>query len=102
MGDHCYAMCVTHTVVVRIKEYESKIAELESETDRLSQALETQKHAAEEARVVASKKLDELTKEVQRKVCSPPISMVYWPCADLAAVRRSRPTANEVEPILGL
>lgn len=52
----------------RIKEYESKVAELESETDRLSQALETQKHVAEEARTVASKKADELTKEIQKKV----------------------------------
>lgn len=53
----------------RIKEYESKVAELESETDRLSQALETQKHVTEEARAVAAKKADELTKEIQKKVC---------------------------------
>lgn len=53
----------------RIKEYESKVTELESETDRLSQALETQKHAAEEARTIASKKAEELTKEIQKKVC---------------------------------
>lgn len=54
----------------RIKEYETKIAELESETDRLSQALEVQKAAAEQAQTVASKKADELGREIQKRVRS--------------------------------
>ena len=52
-----------------MKEYEAKIADLESETDRLSQALEAQKNAAEQAQAAASKKVDELGREVQKKVC---------------------------------
>ncbi|KAI0823762.1 CASP C terminal-domain-containing protein [Trametes gibbosa] len=61
------AMKTGHESVERIKEYESKVAELESETDRLSQALESQKLAAEETRSVTAKRVDELTKEVQKK-----------------------------------
>ncbi|KAI0663567.1 CASP C terminal-domain-containing protein [Cubamyces menziesii] len=56
-----------HEGAERIKEYESKIADLESETDRLSQALEAQKRATEEAQAAAAKKVDELGKEVQKK-----------------------------------
>ncbi|KAI0630292.1 CASP C terminal-domain-containing protein [Trametes polyzona] len=61
------AMKTGHESAERIKEYESKVAELESETDRLSQALEAQKRTAEEAQAVASKKVDELTKDIQKK-----------------------------------
>ncbi|OJT15752.1 Protein CASP [Trametes pubescens] len=61
------AMKTGHESAERIKEYESKVTELESETDRLSQALETQKHVAEDARIAAAKKVDELTKEIQKK-----------------------------------
>ena len=52
-----------------MKEYETKIADLESETDRLSQALDAQKATAEQAQAMASKKVDELGREVQKKVC---------------------------------
>ena len=51
-----------------ITEYETKIAELETETDRLSQALEAQKAVAEEAQAAASKKIEELGREIQKKV----------------------------------
>ncbi|KAI0374103.1 hypothetical protein BV20DRAFT_1033504 [Pilatotrama ljubarskyi] len=53
--------------VERRNEYEAKIAELESETDRLSQALEAQKRVTEEVQTAASRRADELTKEVQKK-----------------------------------
>ena len=55
---------------LRIKEYEAKITDLESETDRLSQSLDSQKAAAEQAQAVASKRIDELGREVQKKVWS--------------------------------
>ena len=51
-----------------ITEYETKIADLETETDRLSQALEAQKAVAEEAQAAASKKIEELGREIQKKV----------------------------------
>ena len=56
------------TFSIRITEYENKIADLESETDRLSRTLESQKTAAEESQAVASKKVDELSREVQKRV----------------------------------
>ncbi|KAI0780119.1 CASP C terminal-domain-containing protein [Fomes fomentarius] len=57
-----------HEDTARIKEYESKIADLESETDRLSQALDAQKKATGEAQTAAARKADELGREVQKKV----------------------------------
>ena len=57
-----------------ITEYETKIADLETETDRLSQALETQKAVAEEAQAAASKNIEELGREIQKKVLLHPSS----------------------------
>lgn len=57
----------TESTKPRIKEYESKITDLESETDRLSQALDAQKKATGEAQAAAAKKVDELGREVQKK-----------------------------------
>ncbi len=50
-----------------MQEYEIRIADLESETDRLSQALEAQKFATEAAQAAASKRVEELGREVQKK-----------------------------------
>ena len=50
-----------------MQEYEIKIADLESETDRLSEALEAQKSATEAAQAAAAKKVEELGREVQKK-----------------------------------
>ena len=62
-----------------ITEYETKIADLETETDRLSQALEAQKAAAEEAQAAASKKIEELGREIQKKVLkTPSSSCLIW------------------------
>ncbi|KAI1794075.1 CASP C terminal-domain-containing protein [Ganoderma leucocontextum] len=61
------AMKSGHEGTARITEYENKIADLETETDRLSQALEAHKAAAEEAQTVASKKVEEFGREVQKK-----------------------------------
>ena len=47
---------------------ESKTTELETETDRLSQALEAQKVTTNEAQAAAVKKVDELGREVQKRV----------------------------------
>ena len=52
----------------RVKELEAKVVELESETDRLSTALEAQKTTAAEAQAAAAKKVDELSRDIQKKV----------------------------------
>ena len=54
--------------VYSIAQYETRIADLEIETDRLSHTLETQKVAAEEAQAAAFKKTEELGREIQKKV----------------------------------
>ena len=59
---------------ISITEYETKIADLETETDRLSQALEAQKAVAQEAQSAASKKIEELGREIQKKVLLHPSS----------------------------
>ncbi|KAI0733144.1 CASP C terminal-domain-containing protein [Fomitopsis betulina] len=51
----------------RIKEYQFKVAELESETDRLSRALDTQKLATTDANAVAFKKAEDAARELQKK-----------------------------------
>ncbi|RDX55044.1 hypothetical protein OH76DRAFT_1397388 [Lentinus brumalis] len=56
-----------HEGTARMQEYEIRIADLESETDRLSQALEAQKLATEAAQAAASKRVEELGREVQKK-----------------------------------
>ena len=55
----------------RVKELESKITELETETDRLSQALDAQKSTASEAQTKLSKQLDESGRELQKRVRRP-------------------------------
>jgi len=51
----------------RIKEFEAKVAELESETDQLSRALDAQKLATADAKAVALKKAEETARELQKK-----------------------------------
>ncbi|KZT72124.1 hypothetical protein DAEQUDRAFT_723291 [Daedalea quercina L-15889] len=51
----------------RIKEFEAKVAELESETDQLSRALDAQKLATADANTAAAKKAEETARELQRK-----------------------------------
>ncbi|KAH9949595.1 CASP C terminal-domain-containing protein [Amylocystis lapponica] len=51
----------------RLKDLEVKVTELESETDRLSQALDAQKAATADAQGAAAKKIEEAAKELQRK-----------------------------------
>jgi hypothetical protein len=48
---------------------EEQVAELESESSRLSQSLEMQKTVAAEAAAAAAKKYDEVARELQIKVC---------------------------------
>lgn len=52
----------------RVKELETKISELESETDRLSAALDAQKRTTLEAQTAAAKKVEDMSKELQKKV----------------------------------
>ena len=56
----------------RVKDLESHIAELESETNRLIRALELQKVAQAEIEASARRKVEESTKELSHKVYIPP------------------------------
>ncbi|GJE95498.1 CASP C terminal-domain-containing protein [Phanerochaete sordida] len=51
----------------RLKELQVKVTELESETDRLSHALEVQKAATLEAQAKAQKQAEEITRDLQKK-----------------------------------
>jgi homeobox protein cut-like len=51
-----------------LKELQEKAAQLESETDRLSEALEAQKMATAGVQNDAARQIDEMSKELQKKV----------------------------------
>lgn len=51
-----------------MKELESKISELESETDRLSRSLESQKVTTTEVQAALAKQREESTRELHKKV----------------------------------
>lgn len=51
-----------------VRDLESKITELETETDRLSQALDAQKSTASETQAKMAKQLEESVREVQKRV----------------------------------
>ena len=63
------ARSLTSNATGRIKDYQAKVAELESETDRLSRALDAQKLATAEAIAAASKKAEDAGRELQKRVC---------------------------------
>ena len=52
----------------RVKLLESEVAELEAEVERLSATLESQKLATSEAQLLESKKTEELSRDVGKKV----------------------------------
>jgi hypothetical protein len=52
----------------RVKSLESEVAELETEVERLSATLDSQKLAASEAQLLESKKTEELSRDVGKKV----------------------------------
>ena len=52
----------------RLNELQTKVSDLESETDRLSQALEAQKTATIEVQTAATKKVEEVSRDLQKKV----------------------------------
>lgn len=52
----------------RLNELQTKVSDLESETDRLSQALEAQKAATIEVQTAATKKVEEVSRDLQKKV----------------------------------
>lgn len=51
----------------RLNELQTKVSDLESETDRLSQALEAQKAATIEVQTAATKKVEEVSRDLQKK-----------------------------------
>lgn len=60
--------CLIHVVQRSVKELRDKVTDLETEVDRLSQALEAQTAATAEAQATGKKTVDEITRELQRKV----------------------------------
>lgn len=50
-----------------LKDLQEKVAELETETERLSRALEVQKAATVEAQTAAAKQVEEASRELQKK-----------------------------------
>ena len=58
-----------------MKELDAKVAELESETDRLSSALEAQKRATIEVQTTAAKRVEETHRELQKRASK--ISMLW-------------------------
>ncbi|KAG5654395.1 hypothetical protein H0H81_003219 [Sphagnurus paluster] len=50
-----------------VKSLEAQIAELEGESERMSRALDAQKDLTSELEAAATKKIDELSKEIQKK-----------------------------------
>ena len=57
-------------IVSSLQELQSKVTDLESETDRLSSALEAQKAAASDTLAASTKKVEDISKELQRRVWS--------------------------------
>lgn len=51
-----------------VKSLESQITDLENETEALSQSIETQKRRTTEAEAAGQKRVDDLSKELQKKV----------------------------------
>lgn len=52
----------------RLTELQLKVSELETETDRLSGALEVQKGTTSQAESAAAKRVEEVSKEFYKKV----------------------------------
>ncbi|KAK1233177.1 hypothetical protein PQX77_003713 [Marasmius sp. AFHP31] len=52
----------------RVKSLEQQVTALETEVERVSRALETQRRVTEELEIASSKKVNEMTREVERKV----------------------------------
>ncbi|PSR81187.1 hypothetical protein PHLCEN_2v6522 [Hermanssonia centrifuga] len=52
----------------RLQELKSRVTDLESETDRLSSTLESQKAITLEAQAAAAKRIEELSRDIQRKI----------------------------------
>ncbi|KAF9263314.1 hypothetical protein L218DRAFT_341638 [Marasmius fiardii PR-910] len=52
----------------KVKSLENQVASLEAETERLSRALDTQRRTTEEIKTSSIKKLQEITREIERKV----------------------------------
>lgn len=54
--------------IARVKSLQNQVSELEAEVERLSHSLEVQKEATLENASVASKRVEELSKDLQNKV----------------------------------
>lgn len=53
----------------RVKSLESQINDLENESERISQALDNQRLVTSEIEATAAKKMDDLGRELHKKVC---------------------------------
>ncbi|TFY67935.1 hypothetical protein EVJ58_g1340 [Rhodofomes roseus] len=71
----------------RIKEFEAKVTELESETDQLSRALDAQKLATADAKATVTKKAEETARELQKK------------CAEIDQLRAKLKQYNDYDEV---
>jgi homeobox protein cut-like len=62
----------------RVKVLEAQISELDSESDRLSRALDAQKNVAVEMEIAAVRRMEDVLKEVQSKVRYAPSSPLLF------------------------
>ena len=58
---------LAHASPASVKELEVKVAELESETDRLSTSLEVQKRTTVDAQTTSARKVEEMNRELQKR-----------------------------------
>lgn len=83
-----------------MKSLESQISELETEIERISRVLETQKAAASELELDANKKAEDITREVRQKVTFSPFGLfIFIDYIFLPSEHRDRATEIPLEAI---
>lgn len=84
-----------------MKSLEAQISDMEAETERLSRALEQQRSASAEVEVTTNRKVEEFSRELQKKVNPPFIKLRFSDLTHVADIR-CRPTEAEAQTIPGL
>lgn len=75
---------------------------MEAETERLSRALEQQRSASAEVEVTTNRKVEEFSRELQKKVNPPPFIRLRFSDLTHVADIRCGPTEAEAQTIPGL
>jgi homeobox protein cut-like len=63
-----FSTALVQPLSVSVKYLESQITELERESERMSRAQEAQRAVTSEVEVVAAKKVDDISKDISKKV----------------------------------